>query len=318
MENEANITTEHIDMFGNNTIVIICAVQTIISIIAVTMHVIGIYLLRTTPSYIPSQKLYLTQLSILEIMFMIINNNLLLYLLLTGVSPALSKYLPLLVLCTIAIPWSNVMVLLTLDRFAQIHLNIRYKAIVTPTKTRCFVTASWLIGITFFAVMFPLQYVYGINSYLYMHKYVTQIFMGMVMLVSIPTYIYIYYKIKTNKMKNRHTHIRKKATFVPFWIVISFFWLFVFPNLIQLGVYHEDSMKGTYAYIIAIIIFNCGCLVDAVIYSTMNPSLKKKLVMLLCCRLTKGRGKTQALMTANGTELRSYSPTPKSSPHLVR
>lgn len=267
-------------MVHNTIILIMCLIQSMFSIMSITMHCIGIFLLKDS-SYAHTQKIYLVQLSILEILFMLVNNNVLLYVQITNVMDSDIVYLPLFILTLIAVPWCITLILLTIDRFAQIWCNIKYKMYVTKRKTSIAVVLTWTIGIAHSITLFILQYLLEINAYLILHKYIIQVFMALVVLVSIPTYSYIYRKLQNNKKKSRHVHIRKKATFVPFWIMFSFCCFFVLPNVIQLLTYRRKVQTTLYFYIGAMMVFDAGCMVDVFIYIIMNPSVRRKFLLIM-------------------------------------
>ena len=276
-QHSPRVYIQRMAMVENIAILVLCIIQTVFSIIPITLHIIGIYLLRKISSYPRNQKLYLIHLSIMEILFIVINNNILVYLKIFEAVPVFTSYIPVSVLCLIAVPWCIIEMLLILDRLAQVCLNIKYDVYINALMTNAAVVASWASGGVLFLVMFGAKYVLHIDSHRIMHMFVIQIFMGNLLIVATITYAYIYYKIKCNTKRNVHIHLfHRRETFVPFWIVFTFVWLFLLPDILQL-IFEENI----YLYIGGTILFDCGCIADVLIYMFMNQQIKNKFLLLI-------------------------------------
>lgn len=272
-------------MDDNTIILILCIINSILSVPPLILHCLGIHLLKRTQSYHEYQKIYLVQLSVMEILFLLVNNNLLLYLKITNSLPSFEEYLPIFVLCLIAMPWCNIMILLTLDRFAQIWFNIKYAIYVTKRRVIIALIVSWTMVVVLFIMMVSMKYQYKVDSYEAMH-YVIQGFMALVMVSSLLSYSYIYYRLKRNKRKDSTTQLQRQGVFVPFWIVFTFFWLFLLPNIIQLVFDHTQkvmSVTALYFYVASLLLFDIGCLADVLIYILMSEKMRVRFYSLIGC-----------------------------------
>lgn len=282
-------------MSSNTLILTLSLIQSLFSLLVLIFHVIGIYLLRRTFSYTRNQKLYLIQKSIMEIMFLIVHNNIILYFKVYNLRNPVYCYVSLLISCLIAIPYCNIVVLLSFDRFAQVWLNIKYTVYVTNGRANMAVVLNWIFGSLFCIVAFSMQYAVNRATYLLVHAIVNQFFIMMVVIVSVPCYLYIYCKVRKNKKSDNSnaiimrrcisTHNRHRMLdFVPFWICFIFFVFIFIPNLFILFSHRTFSMSykiQVYFAIVAHFFYDIGILCDVLIYIFMNKALKCKFLMLV-------------------------------------
>lgn len=287
---------EKIKMEDNNIcILVLCVLQSLFSCIPLCLHVIGIHLLRSTNSYERNQKMYLVQLSILEIIFLICNNNILLYIKVYYDEFQFTAFISLFLCCVIGITWTLIVMFLTLDRFAQVYLNIKYSIYFTGLKVNSLLAGSWMSGILSFLLAACINVFYE-ETFLYVYRYVLQVLLASLVLTTVACYAYIYRKIQVNRRNLRYANTslqivrHPKAMFIPFWIVFTCFWLFVFPNLIQL-IFHpintNDKKLMAYFTVLAKLLFVFGCIADVVIYIIMNNTVKRKFLMLFGFKVRK-------------------------------
>ena len=70
-----------------------------------------------------------------------------------------------------------------------------------------------------------------------------------------------------------------KLYFVPFWIMLTFVFTFLCPNILQVVLKHLEYNNVRvicYCYVTAQYLFVAGCLVDVLIYIFMNKHMRNK------------------------------------------
>lgn len=262
--------------------------QSIFSLISISFHIVGLILLRQTTSSQVNQKIYLIHLSIIEIIFLT-SHNAPLYLKIVHPNETIAYYyVGLSIIVGIALPWYNLLIAITVDRFLQVYLNIKYELYITQKITKGIIFCCWLFGITLWLILFLLKYLKDVDSIVIVHTFILQAYHSSVIVVFLLTYGYIYYRIK--KMNNSDTSINDtqnvKTNFIPFWIVISFIFFILVPETIHFFVSLKDR-EGGYShgrldmFIAAMMLFDVGCLVDALLYILLNRFIRERFCRLV-------------------------------------
>ena len=114
------------------------------SLIPLTLHLIGIYLLHTKSEHLPdNQKTLLTNLSISEIIlcaYSIVYSSISYF--------DLDKETDAIVLCSWcmgSLSFYLILQWITIDRFLYVYLNIKYSIILTARFTRAVVAGIWML-----------------------------------------------------------------------------------------------------------------------------------------------------------------------------
>ena len=153
----------------NITIVILSTSLTIFSGFAILLHVLGLYLLHKPNSLEVNQKLYLIQMSILEIL-LIVCQNITIYLKIFVKNTVFHEYASL-VSYAVGLSWNNVLIMLTFDRFLQVYLNIKYVLYITERKTKIIIFFCYLVGICFGLLLIVLNVIIYSGAGI-MHSYI--------------------------------------------------------------------------------------------------------------------------------------------------
>ena len=275
---------------------VLAAGQTVLSLIAIIFHIAGLLALRQTSSTQVNQKVYLIHLSVMEIVFLT-SHNIPLYMKLTNVNQEVVYCTGLAVITAVAIPWYNLLLALTIDRFLQVYLNIKYQLYVTDKVIKIIIFSCWFIGIALFGILFLLRILYNYNTERLVHGVLYKIFLNiyhsLVIIIFLLTYGYIYYqlrKVKESKDGMAASSDRnRKANFIPFWIVISFILFILVPESIHICVSLNKQPDTDTAvhdqiemFIFAMVLFDVGCLVDALLYIFLNEFVRER--FLRCMR----------------------------------
>lgn len=167
--------------------------------IAVVLHSIGITLLIKLKRK-RHQDLIIMHLSVTELFMclldmtqnVIMRNNYV-----TPVTSEIVKYVILVNCCLFVVPSFLIIITLTLDRFLEVYLNIRYHLYFRSDKVKWILVTNWIAGAALGAVLITLRAVKGTKSlkivYLVIFPCLQVVFLG----IATVTYAYIYKKFKS-------------------------------------------------------------------------------------------------------------------------
>ena len=178
------------------------------------------------------------------------------------------------------------LVVMTLNRFLEVYLNIQYEVYVTRRKTLFIIFGMWITGLVSSAVLLIcLRFLDNFTAIFYdMLACLWTIIEIIVLLNGTIVYLYIYRKCRNNRPKvsnvisqnnvnsdsneNRQNRFKKRKVFIPAFITITFF-LFVFiPDTVSVIMNYTytlafDSLIGTIIYNIS---YAINTISDVIIY----------------------------------------------------
>lgn len=208
-----------------------------IAFISVIIHVIGIGLLVYTQNRIHhNQKRYLIHLNIAEVLLLIFVFPMVYQLTFTQDLVILYDVFALMEMGGFSVVWVLLMVLLTIERFLEVWLNITYEVYITRRKINISVTATWMTGFIGTITVFTSKYIFNFHIKEFIHHVIYPISIGILLLIFLICYGYIYYKLyKTNKVDaevhNGRRILRKDHHFIPFWMIINFVLFIIVPEV---------------------------------------------------------------------------------------
>ena len=183
------------------TVKIYLAIQAALYTVPGFLHFFGLYLLHVIQHLGPveDQRAYLINLSISECGFCF--------------SKMIHRILYMLDFNSIALKvWifqtgffftevCFIMMLLTLDRFMAIYLNIKYRRYITKQRVKFCIAASWCLSLLVFLLCFlvvDIEYVVNLFTFL-----IWPIEEFSFLFMAIPVYIYIFIKVHDNKNRRK-------------------------------------------------------------------------------------------------------------------
>ena len=192
-----------------------------------------------------------------------------------------------------------IMTLITIDRFLEIYLNIKYNIVWSPRKTRIalFIAATLcflsFITLFLFGIKFGNHRVVAATIFCYIYPIFITAFAC--------TYFYILkklYKFRANtarlqkqlqanvagKIHNKESNNRFKI-FVPTLIIVTFLLFMVVPNVIRLCAFFEFVKPGI-AYIVSFISIPVGFTLDPCIYIFNLKEVRSAIRKRFCSRNT--------------------------------
>ena len=200
--------------------------------------------------------------------------------------------------CTLAISWCLCMIFLTLDRFWEIKLNIKYHIYITNGRVFGAVVCVWLLAVANALWMMLVQSLTDYDVLGLVLAVIFPVFEAFFLLINASVYIYIFQKVKKKKreaakqlkaqpkqmtLHQQHMHEKKRRetrarNFVPFYIVVTFLVFSLLPELIAavfLKGLNWTGIRRTYVMFAATTLFACGYIADALIYILMYQQLRK-------------------------------------------
>ena len=264
------------------TVVILFAALTILSVFAILLHILGLYLLHKPNPLEVNQKLYLIQMSILEIM-LVACQNITIYLKIFVNNSSYQGYASL-ITYAVGLSWNNIMIMLTVDRFLQVYLNIKYVLYVTERRTKIIIFFCYLVGICFGILLIALNLMFNIGPRI-MHSYFYPIYGTIGVIIFSVTYLYIYKRIRVGRMPQKvqstnHGKSRHRGIFVPFWIMVTFITFILVPSTIFVFAFDTPKYEKYTRYIWRLL-WSIGFIADALIYIIFNKPIRKIFLRLI-------------------------------------
>ena len=261
--------------------------------LALLLHGLALTLLMTLKNQIlrGSQKLLLITLCVTELIYAVVDITYKTLQLLFGMNTIYYSFWVFNVI-TIVLMYISVMTLLTIERFLEIYLNIKYGLLCTPIKTK-FVLLS--ICIICFLAFIP-GLLISLNNPIYVGRtlvrFIYPVFELCFIIVATISYFYItkqVYKHRTKtkrlekqlRQNNKVFHKKKLPSnkfrvFVPTLIVVTFILFTVVPNTLKLC-YSLQILTADFVVEIAYIMIPVGFIVDAVIYIFYLEAVRLKI-----------------------------------------
>ena len=209
-----------------------------------------------------------------------------------------AEYVHVAINCT----WYNVLIALTVDRFLEVWLNIKYELYITTKTTKIVLFISYLVGTCIFLVLVVLKLKLNeINHYKTSVKLCLYPVYGALTIGAFScTYLYIYYRLRAarNHPGVRSAGVREKRRnhFIPLWIIISFIVFMAIPYsayVIIFSIMEIDTRKSNALPVIKIFLL-LNFTADALIYTCFHRSLRNKFLQLIRWRRICTRNETVA------------------------
>lgn len=236
----------------------------IISIICALLNLIGIYCFKIFSRWKYTQTYFIASLSICNVFFAL--TNIVRYSLAKLTTDDILNYLDMFSQ-GLNFPFYTVLFSLTMDRFLEIYLHLRYTNSIFVQHGQKICHASWTITIIYFVTISTLYKTIELDVWLIEITF-AKIFMTLSTFVLVTfsiVYGYIFYKIRTAR-KRRGQHGRAKI-FVPFFIVLSFILFVAIPDTILV---FKSSLN-----LYALLFYRLNGVFDAFVYMFMHPVIRR-------------------------------------------
>ena len=274
------------------------------STFTILFHMLGFCLLislRNTLGMNKNQRLYLVNLSVSQMIFL---GSMIIFRMLHLVHyKDIAHYFVIIHLTVGTISYYLIMIFLTIHRFFELYLNLKYPLYWCDRYTRILLAVTWAL------LTLPTSVLLAIGNfkqvYKFCHLYIYLTLDATFIFVSVLTYGYIISKLlatETNvysvtfqrnkaRLKKRGSRIRRRlstkssAFYLLGLLVFTFIAFILTPNIQECLVVYgllDKSQKIVYN-----ILYVCGSLSDAVLYIFLSPEVRRlllrKLKTLFCC-----------------------------------
>lgn len=263
-------------------------VELIAKTVSFWLHILGFYSLYLTKgtNINKSQRVFLMNLSLSEIILCITAAAKRAFIL--SHHPTVAHQMRITQMTGASMAYYLLMIFLTVDRFSEVHLNIRYPLYWSPQRARYCMAAVWTISVAFTTVFIIYQPSPTWLSY-YLHIYFYPVAEYLFCIVALFTYGYIYKVMRCKRKINRvtsssiHSHKRRKRLvgrigfFMPSLLILTFVLFVVIPEQTHFYYYLNDKpMTHTQDDIFAVA-FSLAFLTDAIIYIFLSTHVRKAL-----------------------------------------
>lgn len=277
-------------------------------ILPLFLHCAGFYWLRTRSANISvTQKILLQNLSLSEII--ICASSSLMFLLEDVYGElTLQRHVAMIVLHSTFVTYVLIMISITIDRFAEVYLNIKYPIYWSTRKTIYFMMFQWLICVVVAVVSTAFVIRYGDKaSNEFEHIYAAYFFPIAdltFVTVAVITYSYIATKLIRKKVQiapitsasqvtiediDKQVHNQKKLglkrpkpLLLPTLLITTYVVFFVIPDIIYFCMDRGAFEIGETFSIALSFAFYCGYISDALIYVLLSTTIGKELLKLIC------------------------------------
>ena len=201
---------------------------------------------------------------------------------------------------------TSTLVVMTLNRFLEVYLNIQYEVYVTRRKTLFIIFGMWVTGLVCSAVLLICwRFLDNFTNILYDGLGFSWTIIEVIALLNgAIVYLYIYSKCRSNRVsnvvsqnnvnsdsnENRQNRLNKRKVFIPAFITITFF-LFVFiPDTVFLIMYYCSCTTIAFDSLIGTIIYNISYAIntisDVIIYVVLLQRDIRTFLLKMCRRNT--------------------------------
>ena len=289
--------------------VVFVVVELIVFIISMLVLFFGIFFLVRHSKHISrNQNLYLISLTISEVIL----NSYHLYLKGVAMNYQIYRQKPFVAIeifyyNTVWLVNLLTLLFLTLDRFAEVYLNIKYKIYITQRKTLFVISWMWITGLAAGVISILVERFGLLNPLKFSFTYIWPVLDSIILLNAIAVYLYIYKKLKecshTDKTKvlnvshqsysnnaddddvrrkkgHPRNRFRKRKFFIPVFIMISFFFFIYIPDMTSFVTTNFFNMKTDVDTMkrIFMIMYSMNMISDVMIYIIMQRGIRAIIV----------------------------------------
>ena len=209
------------------------------------------------------------------------------------------------------IPFLIIVAFLTLDRFFEVYLNIKYQIHFNKLKIGAILALAWITGIITAIILLYKKLCYHVRVRTIIYKYMFPTLESILFMICVLVYGYIYYKYcKSKKPKHsignfrsrsifsnckicplqKKSHKRKYSTvfkkrkfFAPFLIIVTLILFVIVPDMLNLYLFYIYKKTDVKIWSnILLCLYSAGFIVDAVIYVFIQSHVRRTFFKLFC------------------------------------
>ena len=294
--------------------------------IAILLHLLGLFLLSNQKQS-SNQDIIIMNLSVAELgmcMFDIVQN-----ILSRLPQHDLNNNIIIVAGCGFfVIPFLIIVTFLTLDRFFEVYLNIKYQIHFNKFKIGAILALAWITGIITAVTLLYKKLRYHVNVRTLIYKYMFPTLETTLFIICVLVYGYIYYKYRKSKkpkhstshfrsrpmfsnskiyplQKNSHkrkysTVFKKRKFFAPFLIIVTLILFVIVPDMLNLYLFYIYEKTDCKAWSnILLSLYSAGFIVDAVIYVFIQNHVRRTFFKLFCKKQPRNSIQSQTSRTSD-------------------
>ena len=265
----------------------------VLCILALFCALVCLYRRKSSQSSLHNQKLILTNLCVVEILTMAFFLKIQAYAALQQHHHPIEFAIEHFVRFILSIQYPLTMHHLTVDRFLEIYLHLRYPLVIDRRVTSYVILATWLFSAAISLVIMMLWiYCFTTRAIMSFVIYMVLAFDLSVLVCAICTYSYLYTKYrKLTRIHERNSFkskFRKGKFRIPLLIIVTYVFFEVTATLFTMTRYHVvDTARVELGRKISLILYAFGYLADASINIFIRERLltkrKKRRIKKVCC-----------------------------------
>ena len=284
----------------HSTVIILCVLNAL-------FHLSGMYFLiclrHSTMN--GSQRMFLLHLSLSESFLTFIEmGKRIIYIITNSEHTMVTEYMTVVQFSSAAMVYLFIMIYLTVDRFFELYLNIRYPVYWSEKKTKRLLMVTWIVFVVL-ALILSLLYNYQSIDYKWLfYIYIWPITEAVFLAIAFWTYGYIIRKLYiSNKSTNalrasihqlsinnnnaitpavpNQPNLTKSAFYLPTLLILTFVLLQVVPDLTILLVVLSGNVVPDHVLTGVFMTYMVSILLDAIIYIFLSPYVKEMLIKKL-------------------------------------
>lgn len=255
------------------------------SCVPLFLHVFGLLLLwkiRRVSYYNRSQYVFLVNMSVAELVFVVL--GLLMYVTSVTGYERISFKFTILQYIGGTLAYFSVMIFITLDRFLEVYLNIKYSLYWSWRYTRNLMVAIWFMSIALSVVGLVYPGLDKQQLYRLCYQYMFPLIEFCFILIAVLVYGYVFVKLRSNPAHSvTHQSERGQSTrvtsgfFIPTLVIITFILFAVLPDLIYFHAQIEGRKLSDQTECIVYAMYLFAMATDALIYVMLSPPLRNLL-----------------------------------------
>ena len=177
---------------------------------------------------------------------------------------------------SILVVWYLIIVILTLDRFLEVHLNIKYTLYFSNKKAKLAIATVCILGIAIMAGNSLIWYIFEPKSMSEIwHFYIFPTLDGLFFVIAILTYGYIYHQFRKMLKKDMKKAVRKTTFYVPSLVIVNFLVFLVVPDFIRISINIQKHSDPKLQFAITHLLYPVCNILNVNIYIFLNRTHRK-------------------------------------------
>lgn len=313
------LTEQNHNIIENQKVMELWTISLVTYILPFLLHIIGISLLLTQASNIgESQRIFMINLSLSEILLTLSASVRTIAYVTQSSTNFIYQFAAIFNIFS-CVPYYSVMYLLTLDRFAEVYLNIRYPLYWSKTHSKYTMIIIWMLSGLLLVLLFIYLQIYPQEGHRRIHDvayaYVFPVCDILFVIIASICYFYISKRLKIKRRnslpvalialssKRKESNVKKTKRqngyylLLPTLLITTFVIFIEIPDLLFFVLYLKKVKISFTVDISCRIAYGIGYCSDAFIYTLLSTNIKNWIAEKLKWEKIFGRGWINSVFT---------------------